>query len=423
MANARGHRGRLPTSPGRGPCLSGAVDVELEAVDDSNLGGSTMGVTKRTPARQGIQERTDAKGQTRYRGSAYDPRAQKHLLGPWTPHLADARAWRVDALSRLQQGTLSADLGPTLRETADDFIAGIEAGSIRNKSGKRYRPSVAAGYVHELRERIVPTFGASRIGKITRPDIQRWIDSLAADTLAPNTIANAVTPMRALYAYALSRGIVHANPCTGLKLPRGETSRDRIATPAEAAMLIAALPAKDQAAMGLAVYAGLRIGELIALDWSCVDLEARTLRVTQAWDEKARVFLDAKTEAGQNRTVPIVGRLATLLADHRVLMNHPETGLLFPGASDKSRPASAGRLRNRAAAAWKKAGLEPLGFHEGRHTFASLMIAAGVNAKALSTYMGHANISITLDRYGHLMPGNEAEARTMLDAYLERQGG
>jgi hypothetical protein len=42
--------------------------------------------------------------------------------------------------------------------------------------------------------------------------------------------------------------------------------------------------------------------------------------------------------------------------------------------------------------------------HECRHTFASLMIAAGVNAKALSTFMGHANISITMDRYGHLMP-------------------
>ena len=48
------------------------------------------------------------------------------------------------------------------------------------------------------------------------------------------------------------------------------------------------------------------------------------------------------------------------------------------------------------------------------------MIAAGVNAKALSTYMGHANIAITLDRYGHLMPGNEDQAAGLLDAYLER---
>ena len=143
----------------------------------------------------------------------------------------------------------------------------------------------------------------------------------------------------------------------------------------------------------------------------------------RAWDAKARVYLDAKTEAGQNRAVPIVDRLGVLLADHRVLLDHPESGLLFPGSWDSGRPASPAAFRSRAADAWSEAGLEPLGFHEGRHTFASLMIAAGVNAKALSTYLGHANISITLDRYGHLMPGNEAEARALLGAYLDREGG
>jgi integrase len=74
----------------------------------------------------------------------------------------------------------------------------------------------------------------------------------------------------------------------------------------------------------------------------------------------------------------------------------------------------------RAKAAWRRAGLEPITLHEARHTFASLMIAAGVNAKALATYMGHASVTITLDRYGHLMPGNEGEAAALLDAYLTR---
>jgi integrase len=64
--------------------------------------------------------------------------------------------------------------------------------------------------------------------------------------------------------------------------------------------------------------------------------------------------------------------------------------------------------------------LAPITLHECRHTFASLMIAAGVNAKALSAYMGHSTISITYDRYGHLLPGNEAEAADLLDAYLAR---
>ena len=50
----------------------------------------------------------------------------------------------------------------------------------------------------------------------------------------------------------------------------------------------------------------------------------------------------------------------------------------------------------------------------------TLMIAAGCNPKALSTYMGHSSITITLDRYGHLMPGNEEQAAVLLDDYLER---
>ncbi len=84
----------------------------------------------------------------------------------------------------------------------------------------------------------------------------------------------------------------------------------------------------------------------------------------------------------------------------------------------------------RAEVAWRQVseeralrqepGLEPIGLHESRHTFASLMIAAGVGAKALSTYMGHSSITITLDRYGHLFPGNENEAAALLDAYLVR---
>jgi integrase len=75
---------------------------------------------------------------------------------------------------------------------------------------------------------------------------------------------------------------------------------------------------------------------------------------------------------------------------------------------------------NRAHRAWKKEGLKPIGLHECRHTFASILIAAGVNAKALSTYLGHSSIQITLDRYGHLMPGNEDEAVVLVDAYLAR---
>ena len=85
-----------------------------------------------------------------------------------------------------------------------------------------------------------------------------------------------------------------------------------------------------------------------------------------------------------------------------------------------AQPFTPSNVRKRANAAWLRAGLDPIGLHECRHTFASLMIAAGVNAKALSAYMGHSSVTITLDRYGHLMPGNESEAAARLDSYLAR---
>jgi integrase len=97
------------------------------------------------------------------------------------------------------------------------------------------------------------------------------------------------------------------------------------------------------------------------------------------------------------------------------------TGLVFGRTAEE--PFDPRSLARRAETAWKKATpkpLEPISLHECRHTFASLMIAAGVNAKALSVYMGHASVTITLDRYGHLMPGNEDEAAALLDAYLGR---
>ena len=83
-------------------------------------------------------------------------------------------------------------------------------------------------------------------------------------------------------------------------------------------------------------------------------------------------------------------------------------------------PFQPSNLWRRAQRAWKRAALEPIGLYEARHTFASVLIAAGVNAKAITTYMGHASIQTTYDLYGKLMPGSEAEAAALVDAFLAR---
>ena len=121
-----------------------------------------------------------------------------------------------------------------------------------------------------------------------------------------------------------------------------------------------------------------------------------------------------KSEAG-NRRVPIAGVLRAFLAPPSLAYGVSSDELVF-GADGK--PFCASATSERARRCWAAAGVERICLHDCRHTFASLMIAAGVNAKALSTFMGHANISITLDRYGHLMPGAENEAAALMDAYL-----
>jgi integrase len=148
-----------------------------------------------------------------------------------------------------------------------------------------------------------------------------------------------------------------------------------------------------------------------------VDLATGVIRVERGWDPvEGEIAL--KSHAGR-RKVPIAAVLRDYLLDHLARSDRSGSELIL-GRTPES-PFTGNMLQRRADEAWKDAGLERLTPHEGRHTFASLMIAAGVNAKALSTFMGHAKIGITLDRYGHLMPGSEDEAAGLLDAYLDAQ--
>lgn len=380
-----------------------------------------MSGKKRSPALQGIEVRTDGKGQKRYRGTVSDKIAGRHLRGPWTGSLAEARSWRVDAQAQLQAGTLSAAAGPTVAEAAEEFLADMKSDTFRQRGGHVYKPSTIRGYERDLTNHVLPELGSKRITRLERPELQRWVDELVTPERSPSTIRNIVAALRALVGFAELRGWVLVNPCNGLRLPAGEKARERIASPVEAAELIAAMRPKDRATLGLAVYAGLRLGELLALDVAAVDFDGGWIHVHRSWDRGSKQFIPTKSR--KPRSVPIIDRLAVLLADHFVLLDHPSDGLLFPSANNPDWPTDAGILRRRTHARWENLGLKPLGFHEGRHTYASIAIAAGLNAKTLSTYLGHATITITLDRYGHLMPGSEVEARALLDAYLNGPEG
>jgi integrase len=102
-----------------------------------------------------------------------------------------------------------------------------------------------------------------------------------------------------------------------------------------------------------------------------------------------------------------------------VLRDHLDQHLLdHDGERVFASPTWIETAAERARDVWQAAALPTITLHVARHTFASFAIAAGMNAKTLSTIMGHADIATTFDLYGHLLPGSEDEAAARLDAFF-----
>jgi integrase len=349
-----------------------------------------------------------------YEAWVFSPRDNRKVRKTLPTHNA-ARAWRADAQRSVRLGALRASQDLTLRQASIAWLQSAREGVIRNRSGDPYKPSVLRGYEQGLRLHVLPALGAHKLGRIATADLQALVERWQAAGMQPATIRNALLPLRAIYRRACARDGLPINPTSRLELPAVRGRRDRIVCPAEAALLLAALPEQDRAIWATAMYAGLRLGELRALQHDHVDLKGGVIRVEASWDPQEGLIAP-KSRAG-TRTVPIPSVLSAHLARYRLA--HGATRLIF-GRTPET-PFQPTSLMNRARRAWKDAELESITLHEARHTFASMMIAAGVNAKALSTYMGHAGVAITYDRYGHLMPGNEAEAAGQLDAYLDKE--
>jgi integrase len=331
------------------------------------------------------------------------------------PTLAEAKAWRAEAATAVRKGTMRAPTRKTLREAFAEWQELARSGVVRNRSRDPYKPATIRGYEKAMRLRVLDEIGDVRLSEITRNDLQDLADRWLASGLSPSTVACTITPLQALYRRALARGDVSIDPTAELELPAIRRAEQRIADPVEAAKLIAALKVEDRALWSTALYGGLRRGELRGLRWADVDLASGVIRVERGWDD-LEGEIAPKSHRGR-RKVPIAPILRDYLTEHRARTD-AAGGFVF--GEDPGRPFRPEAVTKRAKDAWESAELAAITLHQCRHTFASLMIAAGVNAKALSTYMGHANIGITINLYGHLMPGNEAEAAGLLTAYLDR---
>jgi integrase len=288
-----------------------------------------------------------------------------------------------------------AQHGRAAQFVADDRQTGWESwlpaawsGLITKGSGDTYKPSTLRSYDQAMKLRVLDEHGGRRLSDVSRPDWQRFVNSLRGK-VSPSTTTVTMLPLRALYRQA------------------------------EAGRLVAAIPnAGDRAIWGTAMYGGLRRGELRALRRSQVKLADGVINVEKGWDVYEGE-IDLKSKAGRRRVpIPAVPHDFLEVAFLETEDRGPDGHIFGPR---KTSTFSPDKLQKRADEAWSAAKLDRITLHECRHTFASLMIVAGVNAESLQEFMGHASITITLDRYGHLMPGSEAEAASLLDAYLDAQ--
>ncbi|HVC08018.1 MAG TPA: tyrosine-type recombinase/integrase [Solirubrobacterales bacterium] len=349
-----------------------------------------------------------------YQAQAYSRRDGKTLRRTF-PTLAAAKAWRSEAQTAIRRGTLRGPSEVTIAAAGAALVVGMKEGTIRNRSGDPYKPSVVRQYERSIRIYVRPELGSKKLSSLTRVELQDFADRLLTTGLDPSSVKNTLIPLRVIYRRAFARSEVAINPTAGLELPASRGRRQRIADPVEAAALIEALRPEERPLWALALYSGLRRGELWALRWEDVDLEAGVIHVRRGWDMHEGE-IEPKSGAGIRR-VPIVSVLQTYLLEQKLRNGGRAEFRVLADENNQLRDSTT--LTAKAKGRWKATELTPIGLHECRHTFASLMIAAGVNAKALSTYIGHASIAITMDRYGHLMPGSEAEAAEQLSAYLE----
>ncbi len=175
----------------------------------------------------------------------------------------------------------------------------------------------------------------------------------------------------------------------------------------------------------MAVHRGLRQGELLGLRWEDVDFEAGTLQVrrTLSLTKDGHVFEPSKNSKG--RFIELTQDAADALKHHlkRQLQeiealgdSYQDQGLIFPG--ERGQPMRPWTLTRKLERILERVGLPHIRFHDLRHTCATLLLAKGVHPKFVQELLGHATISITLDRYSHVIPAMGDQTKKAMEDVL-----
>ena len=359
-----------------------------------------------------------------YYGVCYDRGRKKRVKTKRMPTAEAARNARADLGRMLDQGELPVTNAVRLAEARERFVTAAREGRALNKHGHRYKPRAIDNVDESIRLHIEPILGKKRLSDIRRADLQAIVDELAP-TLSGSRVRSVVNAVRSLYRWAQDRDLASHDPAALVRLPAMDaTPIERVASPAEFADLLAALPLENALPYALAGYGMGRRAQIVRLRWEEVDLKVGAIEWGVEWEAR-------KYEASR-RIVPTVPQLLTMLKRAHLEQGRPDGKLLVcpPRGPSRSGRLDSSWLGVSARKTWKKANLTPITLQESRHTAATWLDAAGVPPKVASVLMGHAvparqpgAAQITLARYTHALPEDIEDARTKLAAYLAQHQG
>lgn len=283
--------------------------------------------------------------------------------------------------------------GLTIKSAAERYLNHLELVLER-------KPTTIGDYRSMLRRHIEPFFGTRALERIDSDRIRAFLAAKKKEGLATKTVINQLVFLHGLFAFALKRGWVVANPVASVDRPRavGADPDIHYLDLAEMEALLGAIPDDDFGATERALYltaamSGLRQGELVALRWTDVDWRASRIRVRRNY---TRQRFGTPKSRRSSRSVPMIERVARELNRHYrasafqgeedLVFAHPQTG----------HPLDASKLRKRFKDALERVELRPIRFHDLRHTFGTHCASAGVPLRTLQEWLGHRDFKTTL---------------------------
>ena len=288
----------------------------------------------------------------------------------------------------------------------------------------RWRDSTAAEHFRNIENNLKPNLGRYKLQKLRPDQIQAYINHQTEIGRAPASIRKQLEPLKAALKQAASNNLIIKDPSLHLSLPAMSAQEVEHLTIDEQRKLVEALPQTTAGrALRFILGTGLRASELCGLRWQ--DIAGDSFTVRQA----AQRVLDLddhvggpkyklsiappKTKAGR-RTVPLVDRMLTLLAEQKEEQMKqrfragsawaggiPGQGETYVFATELGGAFDRCNLGRNLRAGLDAAGVKRMGVHALRHTFATNCIRAGVDVRTLSEMIGHTKIAFTLQQYVH----------------------